>query len=164
HAEDVVPRLRRLLPSRCLPDSCAARLGAEAGLQHIIGESPMMLAAAKKLSRIAACDATVLIAGETGTGKDMFARAIHYLSPRAGQAFVPVSCGAIPEQLVESELFGHRRGAFTGAVRDHPGLFAEADKGTLLLDEVEALPLSAQAKLLRFLQQGEFHQVGGCGL
>jgi DNA-binding NtrC family response regulator len=119
-----------------------------------------LLIEVKKLPRIAACDAPVLIRGESGTGKEVFARAIHYLSSRAGQPFVPVNCGAIPEPLVESELFGHRRGAFTGAVKDRIGLVAEADGGTMLLDEVDALPLQSQVKLLRFLQDGEFRPLG----
>jgi two-component system response regulator GlrR len=159
-AEDLVPRLRRMMRSARTRDSLVTRIRAGVGLQNIVGKSPVLLAEVKKLPRIAACDAPVLIRGESGTGKEVFARAIHYLGARAGRCFVPVNCGAIPEQLVESELFGHRRGAFTGAVRDRIGLIEEADGGTMLLDEVDTLPLPSQVKLLRFLQDGEFRPLG----
>jgi DNA-binding NtrC family response regulator len=136
------------------------QIRAGVGLRQIVGESPVFLAELGKLPRIAACDASVFIRGESGTGKEVFARAIHYLSKRAGQPFVPVNCGAIPGELVESELFGYRRGAFTGAVRDGTGLVGEADSGTMLLDEVDSLPGAAQVKLLRFLDDGEFRALG----
>jgi DNA-binding NtrC family response regulator len=159
-AEDLLPRLRRVLHPVRGCDPVVTRIQAAVGLRNIVGKSPILLAEVKKLSRIATCDAPVLIRGESGTGKEVFARAIHYLGDRAGQPFVPVNCGAIPESLVESELFGHRRGAFTGAVKDRIGLIEEANGGTLLLDEVDALPLSSQVKLLRFLQDGEFRPLG----
>jgi DNA-binding NtrC family response regulator len=109
----------------------------------------------------AATDVTCLIRGESGTGKELLARALHAASPRAVRGFVTVNCAAIPEGLVESELFGHRKGAFTGATADHLGRVARADGGTLFLDEVAELPLGSQAKLLRFLESGECQAIGG---
>jgi DNA-binding NtrC family response regulator len=160
HAEDLVPRLRRLLGPAWRQDSQIGQIKVGVGLRQIVGESRVFLAEVNKLSHIASCDAAVLIRGESGTGKEVFARAIHYLSARSEQPFVPINCGAIPVELAESELFGHQRGAFTGAVRDRIGLVREADGGTMLLDEVDALPLTAQVKLLRFLQDGEFRPLG----
>ncbi|MEY2497310.1 MAG: two-component system, NtrC family, response regulator GlrR [Verrucomicrobiota bacterium] len=130
------------------------------GLKQIIGESPALVNALERVPRFARCDATVLISGESGTGKEIFARAIHYLSPRAGRPFIPINCGALPENLVESEIFGHKRGAFTGAAMDQPGLIHEAEGGTLFLDEIDGLSRAAQVKLLRFLQDGEYRAVG----
>jgi two-component system response regulator GlrR len=130
------------------------------GLQQIIGRSPALLAATGKIPVVAKADTSVLILGETGTGKEVVGRAIHYLSPRAGEPFVPVNCGAIPVELIENELFGHERGAFTGAGASRNGLIQEAEKGTLFLDEVNTLPLLAQVKLLRFLQSKEFRPLG----
>jgi DNA-binding NtrC family response regulator len=131
---------------------------------NFIGESPAFVAALDLVTRFADCDATVLIQGETGTGKELAARAVHYLSDRAPRPFVPVNCGAIAETLVENELFGHARGAYTDAREAATGLVAEAEGGTLFLDEVEALPLRAQAALLRFLQDRSYRTVGGHGV
>jgi DNA-binding NtrC family response regulator len=128
---------------------------------NLIGKSPPFLAALALIGKFAACDATVLIQGETGTGKELAARAIHYLSPRRDLPFVPVNCGALPDNLVESELFGHVRGAFTDAREASAGLVAQARGGTLLLDEIEAMCPRAQVALLRFLQSKEYRPVGG---
>jgi transcriptional regulator with PAS, ATPase and Fis domain len=130
------------------------------GLQKLIGKSPVFTAEINKIPILARCDVSVLISGETGTGKEMVARAIHYLSERADKPFVPVNCGAIPVELLENELFGHDRGAFTGASDCRRGVIQEAEKGTLFLDEVDSLPLLAQVKLLRFLQDKEYRPLG----
>jgi two-component system, NtrC family, response regulator GlrR len=130
---------------------------------NLIGESPTFSRALAVVPRIAECDATVLIQGETGTGKELVARAVHYLSSRREFPFIPVNCGAIPDALVENELFGHERGAYTGAGVSQIGLVAEAAKGTLFLDEVESLSLRAQVALLRFLQDGKYRRLGGRG-
>ncbi|GEL70623.1 acetoacetate metabolism regulatory protein AtoC [Myxococcus virescens] len=127
---------------------------------HILGESPALHALLRQVARLAPVDTTVLISGESGTGKELIARELHERSPRAPMSFVAVNCGAIPSGLIESELFGHAKGAFTDARTAKRGLFAEADGGTLFLDEVGELPLSAQVKLLRVLQEGEIRPVG----
>lgn len=137
------------------------KIKARIGLARIIGESPAFLAQLEQLPRFASSGATVLISGESGTGKEVFARTLHYLSPRSGGPFLPVNCGALPEQLVESEIFGHKRGAFTGALADQAGLIQQAEGGSLFLDEVDALTRPAQVKLLRFLQDGEYRAIGG---
>ena len=137
---------------------------APCGLNGFVGRDPEFLAQVAKLPRYAACEAGVLIQGETGTGKEIFAQALHYLSARAPRPWVAVNCGAIPVELVESELFGHVRGAFTSAQGARQGLVAEAEAGTLFLDDIDCLPLMAQAKLLRFLQEREYRAVGGSGL
>ncbi|RVU46208.1 sigma-54 interaction domain-containing protein [Rubrivivax rivuli] len=129
-------------------------------LPGFVGQHPAFLAQVSKLPRYAACPAGVLIQGETGTGKEVFAQAIHYLSPRAPRPWVAVNCGAIPVDLLESELFGHVRGAYTSAQTSRHGLVAEAEGGTLFLDDIDCLPLPAQAKLLRFLQEHEYRAVG----
>ena len=129
-------------------------------LVGLIGQSPCFVEQVSKIGRLAGCDAGVLILGETGTGKDLFARAIHRLSARAGRPWVPVNCGALPGELVEAELFGHARGAFTSAHETREGLVAQAQGGTLFLDEVDSLSPAAQVKLLRFLQDKQYRPVG----
>jgi len=136
------------------------RLRAAEGPTVLIGESPPMQQVRRLIATIAPTDATVLILGETGTGKELVARIIYEQSRRAAMPFVPVNCGALSENLVESELFGHRKGAFTGADRDHKGLFEVANGGTLFLDEVAELSKHIQVKLLRFLESGEIRRVG----
>ena len=131
------------------------------GLATLIGESPSMARAIELARKVATTDSTVLLRGESGTGKDLFARAIHFSSRRARGAWVKVNCGALPEQLLESELFGHERGAFTGAVRQKPGRFEDAHKGTLFLDEIGELPMSLQVKLLQVIEEKTFTRVGG---
>ncbi|MBI1751278.1 MAG: sigma-54-dependent Fis family transcriptional regulator [Acidobacteria bacterium] len=126
----------------------------------MIGQSPAFQATVRLLARMAACDAPVLIEGETGTGKELAARAIHYQSVRRDGPFIPVNCGAIPDALIESELFGHRKGAFTDAKDHQPGLVVLAEDGTLFLDEVDALSPKGQVTLLRFLQDQEFRPLG----
>ena len=131
------------------------------GAPPIVGSHPRLRAALRLLERVAPTESTVLLTGESGTGKELFARALHALSPRAGGPFVAINCAAIPETLIENELFGHERGAFTGAVRRQPGRFELAAGGTLLLDEVGELPLAVQGKVLRVLEERTFERVGG---
>ena len=127
----------------------------------LVGESPAFRDALQLVGRIATVDATVLIQGETGTGKELAARAIHYLSSRSEFPFIPLNCGALPDNLIESELFGHEKGAFTDAKQANRGLVAQAEGGTLFFDEVEAMTPRAQVVLLRFLQDHQYRPVGG---
>jgi transcriptional regulator with PAS, ATPase and Fis domain len=135
--------------------------GGRVGFETIVAEAPEMRAALRLATQVAATDATVLILGESGTGKELVARAIHEGSARRGGPFVKVDCAALPEGLLESELFGHEKGAFTDAAAEKPGRFELAHGGTLFLDEVGELPQSLQAKLLRVLQERAFERVGG---
>ena len=138
----------------------ARLLGAQ---QPIVGQSPSLQATLDIIRQAAPSSATVLLLGESGTGKELFARALHEHSPRSGGPFVPINCAAIPETILESELFGYERGAFTGAVQRKEGRIERAQAGTLLLDEVGELTPSVQVKLLRFLQEGEIERLGGSG-
>lgn len=132
----------------------------EREFRRIVGDSPALESVLSEVERVAPTDATVLILGETGTGKELIARAIHNISPRCGRPFVKLNCAAIPFDLMESELFGHERGAFTGAVAQKIGRFEMAHTGTLFLDEIGDLPLAMQPKLLRVLQEQEFERLG----
>ena len=134
------------------------------GLENIIGRSLAMMQVAELVKKAARSEANILVLGESGTGKELIARAIHANSPRAGRAFVPVDCASLPEPLLESELFGHERGAFTGADRAKPGLIETAHRGTVFLDEVAELPATLQVKLLRALQERQIRRVGGTAL
>jgi DNA-binding NtrC family response regulator len=157
---NILPRVWALLERARQKEAVPQRLRERLGLRHLIGESPAFLSEMKKVPLVARCDAYVLLSGETGTGKEVYARAIHYLSARQHKPFIPVNCGAIPLDLVENELFGHERGAFTGANDARHGLLREAEGGTLFLDEIDCLPLLAQVKLLRFLQEKEYRPLG----
>jgi transcriptional regulator with GAF, ATPase, and Fis domain len=134
---------------------------SERGFEEIIGRSTELRAVLRKVKQVAEVETTVLLTGETGTGKELIARAIHSLGPRKDRAMIKINCGAIPHGVVESELFGHERGAFTGALQRRIGRFELADKGTLFMDEVGELPLETQVKLLRVLQEQEFERLGG---
>lgn len=136
-------------------------LAARRGAPQIIGEDARLKHVLQMLHRAAATDTTVLLEGESGTGKELFARALHVLSPRASEPFVAINCAAIPENLLETELFGHEKGAFTGASARKPGKFELAHRGTIFLDEIGDLPLSLQAKILRALEEKRFERVGG---
>jgi len=159
-AADFIPDLLRSSDRR-LADASASTPPESPEFADIIHRSRVMQRAVAKATYVAPRSVPVLLEGESGTGKELFARAIHQASPRSDQPFVPVNCGAIPAELVESELFGHEKGAFTGATEARAGLFENADGGTLFLDEVGELPLAAQVKLLRVLQEAEIRRLGG---
>jgi len=137
------------------------QLTVEQHQDSIVGQSDAMQQVFKLTGRVANSDAPVMITGESGTGKELVARALHHYSPRAGKTFVAINCAAIPEQLLESELFGHEKGAFTGAVGQRLGRFEQCNGGSLFLDEIGDMPLQLQGKILRVLQDGEFSRVGG---
>jgi two-component system response regulator GlrR len=160
NAANVLPRAWRLLKQTRPAQETRVPLERESGLKQLIGRSPAFVAQVENIPSLAKCDANVLIVGETGTGKELYARGIHYCSGRAGRPFMPVNCGAIPVDLIENELFGHERGAFTSASNLQTGLIAEANGGTLFLDEIDSLPIMAQVKLLRFLQEKEYRPLG----
>jgi len=141
-------------------ESVRRSLKREFGLSHILGRSKAVQELCQKINKISLCKVNVIISGETGTGKEVAARAIHYLSRRAGKPFIPVNCGAIPESLFENELFGHVKGAFTDAGLQQTGLVREAEGGTLFLDEVGVLSPHIQVKLLRLLQNKEYKPLG----
>lgn len=157
--------LERLARERALRDDNARLAGTVAslarGLATIVGDAPATRQAVELARKVAATDATVLLRGESGSGKDLFARAIHVASRRAAGPWVKVNCGALPEPLLESELFGHERGAFTGAVRQKPGRFEDAHGGTIFLDEIGELPMALQVKLLQVIEEKTFTRVGG---
>jgi DNA-binding NtrC family response regulator len=155
--ERAIAQRRMLTEYILLKEELAERRGAP----RIIGDDHKLRQVSQQLHRAAATDATVLIEGESGTGKELFARALHVLSPRAEGPFVAINCAAIPENLLETELFGHEKGAFTGASARKPGRFELAHRGTLFLDEIGDLPLGLQAKILRALEEKTFERVGG---
>jgi DNA-binding NtrC family response regulator len=159
---ETLRRALRLLASERDAPPTAAHLPAEDG--ELVSTSEAMRQVFKRIGLVAGSDATVLILGETGTGKELVARTLHRNSPRAGKPFVAVNCAAIPADLMESELFGHVKGAFTGAVADRIGRFGEAEGGTLFLDEIGDMPLPTQAKILRVLQEREVAPVGARGV
>jgi two-component system nitrogen regulation response regulator GlnG len=162
-----LPRLRAAVQRALAPgrghDDVAIRGWNEAGaaIEPLVGRSPAMQAVYKAIGRVAPSDVTVLIRGESGTGKELVARALHHHSPRKDLPFLAINCAALPETLLESELFGHERGAFTGAERRRPGKFEQADRGTLFLDEIGDMSLATQAKVLRLVQDQRFERLGG---
>jgi two-component system response regulator HydG len=140
------------------------QLQATFGLENVIGRSPAMTRIFELVKKAARSDANILIGGESGTGKELIARAVHANSPRVSQPFVPVDCASLPEHLLESELFGHEKGAFTGAIKTKPGLIEMAHRGTLFLDEIGEMPMALQSKLLRAVQERQVRRVGATSL
>ena len=162
--QDVIRVVHRALAERDLKrklKELSSRLQENVPLKEMMGPSDAVARIISEINRVANSDFTVVIAGETGSGKEVIARAIHQSSPRSNSSFIPVDCGAIPETLLESELFGHEKGAFTGAEVQKPGKFELAERGTLFLDEISNMPMASQAKLLRVLQEKKVYRVGG---
>jgi DNA-binding NtrC family response regulator len=161
--DELYHRIDKALAERALlreNENLRRQLRERYGMAGLIAQSPAMTTVLDLVERVAPTDATLLIQGESGTGKEVIARAVHHAGPRAARPFVAVNCGAVPETLLESELFGHMRGAFTGAVASKPGLFEEANGGALFLDEIGEMPAALQVKLLRVLQSGEIRRLG----
>lgn len=162
--EEVKVLVRKALENQSLVEEnkrLKAQVQERFSFNGLIGKSKEMREVYDLIAKVAESTANVLVTGESGTGKELAAKAIHYNSPRKGAPFVAVNCGAIPDTLIESELFGHVKGSFTGAIADRPGLFEQAEGGTLFLDEIGEVPLQLQAKLLRVLQEREFRRIGG---
>ena len=159
--EELELRVGKALEHARLVDEVATLRDERFGTDRIVGDSPALEAAVEMARRVAPSRSTILVTGETGTGKELIASLVHTLSPRSSEPFVKVNCAALPETLLESELFGHERGAFTGADRTRIGRFEQADGGTLFLDEVGDMSSATQAKVLRVLQDGEFNRLGG---
>jgi two-component system response regulator HydG len=157
--EEMITTVKRILADRSNIEDAHSKPGEKSN-NGMIGDSPVMQNLYRRIEQVAPTDATVLIQGETGTGKELTARAVHQSSKRREHALICINCAAIPETLIESELFGHEKGAFTGAASSREGLVVAADKGTLFLDEIGELPMEAQARLLRVLQEGEVRPVG----
>jgi len=158
-SDELGARLRHAL-GHVLPETPPLRASLRPPMRDFVGQSPAFMNQIAQMPTMAGCDAGVLILGETGTGKEICAQAIHYMSARASKPWIAVNCGAIAVELIESELFGHVRGAYTTAHTSREGLVAEAEGGTLFLDDIDCLPLPAQSKLLRFLQEREYRVVG----
>lgn len=162
--DDLILRIKRLVDYRKVSmenKSLRQRVSAESGFQNIIGQSDAMKRVFSLINQVAPTNSNVLIYGKSGTGKELVAKAIHFNSLRKDKIFLPVNCGAISENLIESELFGHKKGSFTGATEEKAGLFKVADGGTLFLDEIGDLPLNLQVKLLRAIEDKQFLPVGG---
>ena len=157
----VLERARRARALEAEVVQLRAELAGRAGFEEVVGATPAMLEVYELIDAVASSDALVLLTGPTGTGKELLTRALHNRSPRRERPFVAVNCAALPDGLLESELFGHEKGAFTGAIRQHNGKFEQAAGGTLLLDEIGEIPLSTQVRLLRVLEAGELQRVGG---
>lgn len=158
--DEMMARLRRALGDVPAQARAAAPQAVGPRIRDLVFASPAFARVAAKLPTLAACDANLLILGETGTGKEVCAQAVHCLSPRAAKPWIAVNCGALPNELVENELFGRVKGGYTNAHTQRAGLVQEAEGGTLFLDDIDCLPLAAQSKLLRFLRQGEYRPVG----